>query len=107
MIQRLVEANWFQNRHDPNPERIDFWLRECRTPEILIELVKRLPGEASSLHSSRKAVSAALRGNLEEVEKTLEEERRAEVAADQAYWQPLRKEIERLRRIQSKKDSLQ
>lgn len=97
MIQRLVEANWFQNRHDPNLKRIEFWLRECRTPEILIELVERFPREASSLHPPREAVSTALRGNHERVEKTLDEERLAEVAADQAYWQPLRKEIERLR----------
>jgi hypothetical protein len=99
MIQRLIEAHWFQHRHEPTPERINFWLRECRTVEILFDLVERFPGEASSVHPPREAVSTALRGNREVVEKALDDERLLEIAADQAYWAPLRKEIEHLRRI--------
>ncbi len=99
MIQRLIEAHWFQHRHEPTPERINFWLQECRTVEILFDLVGRFPGEASSLHPPRAAVSTALRENREIVEKALDEERLLEIAADQAYWAPLRKEIEHLRRM--------
>ena len=48
MLQRLIEAHWFQNRSTPTPERIDFWLRECRTPEILLDLTHLFPAEATA-----------------------------------------------------------
>jgi hypothetical protein len=97
MIQRLVEANWFQNRHEPNPARIEFWLRECRTAEILMELVERFPEKAVELAPSRKVLGYAVKSDKESVQKALEEERLAQVNADKAYWTPLRKEIERIR----------
>lgn len=102
MIQRLMEAHWFQNRHEPTTGRILFWLRECRTVDILVEVAGRFPMEASALKPTRKAVASALRGDHEAIHQNLEEERLAEVAADKAYWAPLRKEIERLRRLHGK-----
>jgi len=41
MIRRLVEANYFEFREKPGSEHIDFWFKESRTPEILIEISKR------------------------------------------------------------------
>ena len=105
MIQRLIDAHWFQHRHDPTPERIHFWLRECRTVEILLDLVKQFPREANRLRPARGLLSSALLGNRPDIERHLELERLAEVAADQAYWAPLRKEIERLRRIRSQHEN--
>lgn len=99
MIQRLIEAHWFQYRSESTPERIDFWLRECRTAEILLELVDRFPAEASSLQSSRSVISTVFLRDIEGIEKKLDEERLLEVAADKAYWAPLREELERLRRM--------
>ncbi len=99
MLARLVEAHWFQNRSEPTPERIDFWLRECRTAEILIELATLFPAQSAAVQSARPAVASALANDLEVVEEHLEQERRAEVAADRAYWAPLRQELERLRRM--------
>lgn len=97
MIQRLIEAHWFQHRNDPTPERIDFWLRECRTPEILLELTDLFPVQAKALQSSRSVIATAFLRDIEAIEKTLDEERLVEVAADKAYWAPLRQELERLR----------
>jgi hypothetical protein len=97
MVQRLIEANWFQNRSMPTAARIDFWLRECRTPGILLEMVVLFPMAAAALQSHRPALGAALKNDLEAVEQALEHERLAEVAADKAYWLPLRQELERLR----------
>jgi len=97
MIQRLIEAHWFQHRHEPTPERIDFWLRECRTPEILLELLNLFPLQAEALQSSRAVISTAFLREIEAIEKSLDEERLVEVVADKAYWAPLRQELERLR----------
>jgi hypothetical protein len=36
MVARLVEANYFRNRDNPTAEQIEFWLRELRTPTLLI-----------------------------------------------------------------------
>lgn len=101
MIQRLVEAHWFQNRHDPTPARVHFWLRECRTPEILEELVTHFPESVHSLQAEREALKCALSGDWNRLDAALEEERMSEVHADRAYWAPLRKEIERLRHQKS------
>lgn len=98
MLQRLIEAHWFQNQHEPTPARVDFWLRECRTPELLMTMTERFPTAVESLLPNRPMLEAALAGDRNAVEGALEEERRAEVAADQLYWLPLRKMLEQLRR---------
>jgi hypothetical protein len=97
MLKRLVEAHWFQNRHQPNPQRIDFWLRECRTPEILTQLTDSFPTETLALHTERPLLKEVRKQDLEIVEKLLENERLIEVAKDKAYWKPLRNELEQLR----------
>ena len=97
MVQRLIEAHWFQNRTSPTHERIRFWLCECRTPEILVEMAARFAGEASELTHLRPLLTSALRADLPTVELLMEEERQIEIAADKAYWAPLRQELERLR----------
>lgn len=95
MFQRLVEANWYQNRHQPSPIRINFWLRECRTPMILKELVHAYRDEAMQKLLERPLLAAALEQNQEQL---LEEERQGEILKDQAYWQPLRQKLEALSR---------
>ncbi len=98
MLKRLLEAHWFQNRFDATPARIDFWLRECRTPEILIELATSYPAEAAAAEAARPALAPALAKDIDGLEHALEQERQIEVAADRAYWAPLREELELLRR---------
>ncbi len=98
MVRRLVEADYFRNRNNPNPRRVDFWLRELRTPELLGELVRRRPARARRLAAARPLLSIAATGDLERLGEALRREQEAERAADRKYWAPLRKELELLRR---------
>ena len=98
MIRRLVEADYFRSRGDPKPGQADFWLRELRTPELLMELVRRRPARARRLEATRSLLSIAATGDLERLEEALRREQEAERAADRKYWTPLRKELELLRR---------
>lgn len=98
MIQRLIEAHWFNHKHEPTPQRIEFWLLECRSPEILIELAEAHQAEADRLQSSRPLLSAALSQDLTVIDELLEKERIAEAEADKTYWLPLRKELEQMRK---------
>ncbi len=97
MVRRLVDAHYDQNRDDPTESRVRFWLRESRTPEVLIrvaaehpeitrEVIRERPLLAETLGTSRTALAAEL-----------ERERHREVEADRSYWQPLMKELEAMR----------
>lgn len=98
MIQRLIEAHWFNHRSEPTEARIQFWLRECRSPEILIDMSATHRIEAMRLSVERPAIDAALKKDIVAIEESLEKERRTEAEADKAYWLPLRKELEEMRR---------
>jgi hypothetical protein len=64
MIRRLVEQDYFRSVGSENPERIEFWLRELRTPELLSDIVKSYPAAAQLIASSRPVVQAALSSGL-------------------------------------------
>ncbi len=98
MIRRLVEANYDEGFAAPSPERIDFWLKELRTPSLLLECVQEFPKEASRVAATRPAVHAALANDLGSVDESLTTEQIQEGELDRAYWAPLRAELERLRR---------
>ncbi len=98
MIRRLVEADYFRDRSHPNPGQADFWLRELRTPELLVELVRRWPARARRLETTRPLLRIAATGDLERLGEALRREQEAERAADRKYWLPLRRELEVLRR---------
>jgi hypothetical protein len=98
MIRRLVEADRVACRETPSPEQVRFWLREARTPELLVDLARQFPDAATALAKGvRPLLTAALRGDEAGVEAGLMEEERLERAADRAYWIPLKQELERLR----------
>ena len=46
MVRRLLEVSYEEGFASPTPEQIRFWLREIRTPEVLLEAVARHPGLA-------------------------------------------------------------
>ena len=97
MLSRLVENNYLQNRNQATPARIDFWLRELRTPPLLREAALLFPNEAAA--SNRPAVRAAVENQGEEaIRAALLLEQEAERLADRAYWAPLKAELELLRR---------
>ncbi len=101
MIRRLVEANYFANQAAPSPEQLEFWFQELRTPGLLVELAKAHPAKAHEAVVSRPLIQCAVSRNEAALLGALEAEERQERLEDQAYWQPLKLELERLRRAQS------
>ncbi len=97
MIRRLVEANVRRHAEDPSPEQIAFWLRECRTPAILMELAERYPRETDQAMRDRPLLALA-GGDEAALAAALGDEERHEREADRRYWAPLRAELEQLRR---------
>ena len=97
MIRRLLEANYFQHRTQPGSARISFWLKELRTPELLVEIAGNHPRPCRRMVATRPLLSAALAGELREVERGLVEEEKAERERDRQYWALLRRELEFLR----------
>jgi hypothetical protein len=98
MIRRLIEADRVACRGTPSPEQVRFWLRESRTPKLLVELARQFPREATAMSAgSRPLLTSALQGDPASLEADLWEEERIERAADRAYWVPLKSELERMR----------
>ena len=98
MIRRLVETNYLAFREQATASRVQFWLRELRTVELLLECATAFPSEAASLAGLRPAVGAALAKDQAPIEAALAAEQAAERERDRAYWAPLRAELEHLRR---------
>lgn len=99
MIRRLVEAHYFQNSAKPNPAQIRFWLQELRTPQLLVEVGRRHPRLCRRLAAKRLLLAHAVPGLMEELERALMAEETEERGRDRQYWLPLRRELERLRRV--------
>lgn len=98
MIRRLVEAHYFEHIAAPTPPQVRFWLRELRTPELLIALARRQPALCRRLAAKRALLADAVRGDEPGLARALIEEESAERAQDRQYWLPLRAELEQLRR---------
>jgi hypothetical protein len=97
MIRRLMEANYFQHQMHPTWAQISFWIRELRTPELLIEIARRYPRACSRFSASRPLIEFALSGDQKRIAKSLVAEEAYERKKDYLYWLPLRKELENLR----------
>ncbi len=99
MIRRLVEANYFANQAAPSPEQIVFWLQEMRTPELLRDVAQADPDSAKAVATTRALINHAIVGDIPLLTESLADEERRERLQDQAYWQPLKRELEQLRRL--------
>ena len=99
MIARLLESHYVENAARPNEEQIRFWLREMRTPSYLIEVAQTYPILAGGIEENRPLLQFALTNNPLPLGEALAEEERAERERDRAYWQPLRAELEQMRRL--------
>ena len=97
MIRRLVEANYFQHRRKPSTTQIKFWLRELRTPQLLIEVAQAHVSLARRIVPKRSLLEHAVAGEVAQLERALQVEEAAERAEDKSYWSPLLKELEELR----------
>ncbi len=100
MIRRLVDSNYLGHRHEPTAERIAFWLRELRSPDLLAEVAKDHPVLALELAGERPLLEFAITRDpaSDEFERALRGEEDAERRRDAEYWRPLRKRLEGLRR---------
>ena len=97
MIRRLVEAHYFEHQSEANDERVLFWLRELRTPQLLSAVAASRTNIARRTITERPLVRLALENKLEALREALAEEERLERELDRTYWEPLKKELEQLR----------
>lgn len=98
MIRRLIEADHAACTGTPSVDQVRFWLKESRTPELLMDLVRAHPALAVELAAARAVLNAAIAEDETALEDALAAEERAERHADKAYWQPLKRELEQMRR---------
>ena len=100
MISALVEGHYEQYASEPNTHRIDFWLRESRTEDRLLDLAVRFPSEAAAMVGTRPLLSLAITPDLPRLREALDAEVRAEQEKDRVYWAPLKREMEEFRRAE-------
>ena len=98
MIARLLEADYFHHRDAPSQKQVEFWLRELRTPSLLIDVATQFASECQRLAAERSLLTCAASDDESQLRDALEDEQRREREADRQYWLPLRAELERLRR---------
>ncbi len=104
MVQRLVDAHYYQHRDEPNEARVRFWLRESRTPETLIRIAVENPEITQKMIPRRPLLAETHSGSGTVLMAELEKERVAAVEADKDYWRPLRSELEALRAAKRKRN---
>ena len=97
MLRRLLEADYAAAQGNPTEKQVRFWLRELRTPELLVELAGRWPGLCAALASQRPLLNLVAKASTSELGTALEQEEREERERDRIYWQPLKAELEKLR----------
>ncbi len=93
----LVEAHYFQNQQNPSSAPIRFWLKELRTPALLIETARSHAAFCRRLLRERPLLAEAASGKTDALERALRGEEANERERDRAYWLPLREELEKLR----------
>ena len=97
MIRRLVEAHYFSHNTRPGAAQIKFWLRELRTPQLLLEVAQAHAGLARRIATQRPLLKHAISGKRAQLERALRAEEAGLRTEDKIYWSPLLKELERLR----------
>lgn len=97
MVRRMIEADIAVHGRRPTVRQIRFWLRECRTPDLLMKLAREHPRATGKVSKERPVLKAALRGDREATVRELDREQRRESELDRKYWAPLRAELERWR----------
>lgn len=102
MLRRLLEAHYFEHQAHPSNAQVAFWLKELRTPELLLEVAQRFPHACRRIMTARPLLAHALAGDLAEITRGLLTEETAEREKDRQYWSSLRKELEVLRRSRGK-----
>jgi len=97
MIRRLVDAHYDQNRDEPTDDRVRFWLRESRTPEVLIRVAAERPDLLREMLPVRPLLVETMSASRTALHQELEKEKLDEMETDAAYWRPLMRELESMR----------
>ncbi len=97
MIRRLVDAHYDQYRTEPSEDRVRFWMRESRSPEVLIEVAAEFPELLEVVMKERPLLVETLSASSRALQGELDKEQQAQREADRIYWRPLIQELERLR----------
>lgn len=105
MLRRLVDNDILLRRAQPRRGQVSWWLSECRSPEILIELARQSPSSARRVARKRRLIRHAVAGDGALLEAALLEEEQVERDRDREYWQPLRAELESMRHEQRRNSS--
>ena len=71
MIRRLVEAHYFEHHAKPRTAQIKFWLRELRTPQLLLKVAQAYTSLALRLAAKRPLLRHAVTGTLAQLETKL------------------------------------
>ncbi len=98
MIRRLVDAHYDEFKDRATEDRIRFWLRESRTPAVLISLAASHPDIFREVLPRRELLSEALAASESALHQRLQIEQAREQEEDESYWRPLKRELEALRR---------
>ncbi len=96
-IGELIEADMIAHGTNPSQSRVEFWLREAREADALIELASAFRGVAEALAAERPLLGAAVGQDRGKLELELAQEQIRGKQADREYWAPLRAELELLR----------
>lgn len=102
MIRRLVDAHYDEFASDPTDERIRFWLKESRSPAAIIELAEMYPRETLETQELRPLLQHAKLADSQMLEDALRQEQAREQQADAEYWEPLKRDLERMRAARRK-----
>jgi hypothetical protein len=97
-----VEQSYFANSGESSAALAEFWLRELRTPELLVEVAAAHRKQADVVAADRPAAAAALRGETDRIQELLDAEEKNERRRDREYWEPLKRELEQLRLARAK-----
>ncbi len=93
-----METKNLQFRDRAKESQIRWWLKECRTPSLLVELAQEHPSLCREVTDQRPLPACAANEDRATLESRLQEEENLEKEKDRAYWLPLRRELERWRR---------
>ncbi len=99
IIRRLLDAHYDQYQDEPTDDRVRFWLRESRTPEVLIRVAAEYPKLLKELIKDRPLLEEAMGASRSALQNELVKEQDAEREADRHYWRPLVNELEAMQLI--------
>lgn len=97
MIRSLVEVNYLKHKNEVNDQRIDFWLTELRSIDLLIEVANKYQERSKILSQKRPLLKEALNNDKTKLEELLQIEEKLVRETDKKYWLPLKEELEMLR----------